>query len=839
MRFTSALKHGFVILFILVVSLFSFPKEILAQPAPTTAPPPIVNTATWEFDPVVTEVGKNADRARQLLWWFFQHPGVHLAPVIVQIWSFTRNIVLVFVVMVIVAFGISLILGRRRGAIGPIFSGITSPVFGVNVPTIFVRIIGILLYVVFSYYIIVALIQASDIIMKFFIETVGGKDLFNIIFSGAGNNEANYITFVGYRDVNPLSLEMVNTSLFYIRATTLTYNVMSVILVLRTVILWFLLVIAPFLALLMPFVFIRNTGWIWIGVFFQWLFYGPIFALFLAALTRMWVAGIPYGFDFSRVNKPTGQVYRTAINILWGGPAQTLSPGNSANYVDTYAEYFIALVMLWAAIILPWLLLRIFRDYCCSMIAASANTLNSMFDRLRQFPLPPPPVPLGPTATSGMASELPFRQNISEKTRDVQRIRIEEIKNVSNVSTNELVKSMDLSVNKLSDISRLETNSLRKTEVASSLDKIRQPENIAQSEVREKYKEVRQELQQRALKGDRIAQTILQASDRQTQALTNQVRTSSRMAPIKVTAVVSPTITVAANVPLTNKVVVEKVADNAGLSEIRIKDVLSKVTIEDIKDEIKITQVANVTGVSKEKVKEIVQTADSVRKSKNVTDSVTQQIINEIGEADLDNQAKIDKTSKETGVTSEKIKEIVKTKKKVTTAKPAPTPAVSVEDYEEVKSMWLNHYRSAPIPLTENIKNRSDWLVKEEKQLTNITNLMASSNPVLKQQGLEKVSDILPFMLLGGFSENEIMTYLKAKLEAGHQVIDEMIAADKAKEKAREELKNEEEEQLVEVTKKEEKAKAEELVQSSEIPTEGMKIKSDKDKESGSGKDKV
>lgn len=839
MSFISALKHGFIILFILVVSLFSFPKEILAQPAPTTAPPPIANTATWEFDPVVTQVGKNADRARQLLWWVFQHPGIHTAPVIAQIWSFVRNIVLIFVVMVIIAFGISLILGRRRGAIGPIFSGITSPVFGVNIPIIFVRIAGILIYVMFSYIIIVALVQTSDIIMRFFIEAVGGKDLFNIIFSGAGNNEANYITFVGYRDVNPLSLEMVNTSLFYIRATTLTYNVMSVILVLRTVILWFLLVIAPFLALLMPFVFIRNTGWIWIGVFFQWLFYGPIFALFLAALTRIWVAGIPYGFDFSRVNKPTGQVYRTAINILWGGPAQTLSPGNSANYVDTYAEYFIALVMLWAAIILPWLLLRIFRDYCCSMIAASANTLNSMFDRLRQFPLPSPPIPSGPTTTSGMASELPFRQNISEKIRDVQRVRIEEIKNVSNVSTNELIKSMDLSVNRLSDISRLETNNLRKTEVVSYLDKIRQPERIVQSEVREKFQQVREELQQRAFKGDRIAQTLLQASDRQIQALTSQVKTASRIVPIKVTAVVSPAITVSANVPLSHKVVVKKVADDAGLSEIRIKDVLSRVAVEDIRDEIKISQIAKATGLTKEKVKEIVQTADSVRKSKKVTDSVTQQIIDEINEANVDNQEKINKISKETGVSPEKIKEIVRTKKKVAAVKPEPLPTVSVEDYEEVKSMWLNHYRSAPIPLTESIKNRSDWLVKEEKQLTNITNLLASSNSDLKQQGLEKVSEILPFMLLGGFSENEIMTYIKAKLEAGRQIIDEIYVAEKAKEKAKEELKNEEEEQLVEVTKKGEKAKAEELVQSFEIPSEGMEIKSDKDKESGSGKDKV
>src|SRR3989344_3784569 len=611
-----ARKIGFVLLFLILASLIFWPGHVLAQPATPTPPPlPASNTATWEFDPVTTEVGKSADRARQLLWWVFQHSGNHTATVLGQIWAIARNIVYVFVVLVIVAFGISLILGRRRGMIGPVFSGITSPVFGVNIPIIFIKILGLLLYVTFSYVVIVALIQISDIIMRFFIETVGGKDLFNIIFSGAGNTEANYITFVGYRDVNPLNLEMVNTSLFYVRLTSFTYNVMSTILVFRTIILWFLMIIAPFLALLMPFVFIRNTGWIWIGVFFQWLFYGPIFALFLAGLTRIWVAGIPYGFDFSRVNKPAGQVYRTAINILWGGPAQTLSPGNSANYIDTYAEYFIALVMLWAAILLPWLLLRIFRDYCCSMIAASANTLNTIFDRLRQFPVPTPAVPSGPVTTTGMAVELPFRQRVEEKIREVQRVRIEEVRNVSQLSSNEIVRSMDMSVSKLSDVSRFETNLTRKTEVASYLDKIRQPDRISQPEVREKYKVVREELVTRALAGDRIAQTLLQASDRQTYVMTSQILAAGKVTPSRITAAIPQAIAVSATVPaVTSKSVVEEVSSKIGVSEIRTRDVISRMTIENVSDEKRVEQVARETGVSKEKVKEIVKQADQVWK---------------------------------------------------------------------------------------------------------------------------------------------------------------------------------------------------------------------------------
>ena len=174
-----------------------------------------------------------------------------------------------------------------------------------------------------------------------------------------------------------------------------------------------------------------------------------------------------------------------------------------------------------------------------------------------------------------------------------------------------------------------------------------------------------------------------------------------------------------------------------------------------------------------------------------------------------------------TKATSDKIKELVTSYQKEAEMKsPALGTEVSVEDYEEVKSMWLKHYRSAPVPVTETIKSREDWLNVEQKKLTNITNLLSSSNPQLKQQGLEKVSEILPFLLLGGFSEPEIMTYVKAKLEADRQVTEELELEEKAKEKAKEELK--EEEELIDVGEKkvEEGEKAEVLKQEIKIGEE-------------------
>ena len=159
---------------------------------------------------------------------------------------------------------------------------------------------------------------------------------------------------------------------------------------------------------------------------------------------------------------------------------------------------------------------------------------------------------------------------------------------------------------------------------------------------------------------------------------------------------------------------------------------------------------------------------------------------------------------------------------------------VSVEDYEEVKKMWLTHYREAPVPESDVIKTREQWIETEEKQLSNISNLLVSSDPKQKQKGLEQVAEILPFMLLGGFSDIEVLTYIKAKLEAIKQVQTELEITQKAKEEAKKEIKEEkkeEEETLLEVTgkkKEAEKHMEESKAQEMDLPKEEIKTKSDK-----------
>lgn len=911
-----------------------------AVPTPAAVAPP-VSTVNWTFDQEVTNVGKAADRARQFLWWVFNKPPVHTVPVLLEIWAFSRNIVYVFIILVIVAFGVGLILSQKRGPLGPVFSGISSPLSGITNPvSIIIKVVIILLYVTFSYAIVLALIQISEIVMQFFIHNVGGKDLFNVVFSGSGNIEENYTAFVGYRDANPYNAESAKTALFIINFTSFTYYIMGIIIILRNIILWLLLAISPFLALLMPFVFIRNIGWIWIGVFFQWLFYGPLMAMFLSALTRIWVAGIPYPFDFSRRDTSGGQIYRTAINILYGGPAQILSPTNSANYVDTFAEYVISLIMLWATILLPWLLLRIFRDYCCDVIAKGNATLSSMFDRMRQYPVPPPPTPSAPspTTTVGMAVELPFREKIEEKVYEVERTKIENIREVSNVSTVDIAKSMDMAVSSLSDISRMEMNDIDRSAIERNFEKIASASSLASPAEREFYTRIKNELQNRASSGDQVAATILAASSGRKDILAEKVQVISAGRPIvavpsiSITGVLMPAIIptqqladilrqtnvitnianqvnisddqvkkvlqTICNMNIVNMTAIKETAKESGVPERavqeivvaaqmainlgpaplvsaatilsqpesikeisqktqvsseKVKEVIQALPTLDISDLKVLSEVVKTTQVSQEKVQEIVAAAqmtvnlrpaplisatailsqpESIREislKAQVSEEKVKEVIQALPTLDISDPKVLSEMVKTTQVSEEKVKEIVSTASQMVTGlvetpfagqrpgagkvaksvsvggKVVPTQ-VSVEDYEDVKKMWLKHYRGAPIPVSENIKNRRDWLGEEEHKLTNISHLLSSPDQKLRHEGFEKVSGILPFMLLGGFTDLEVLTYVKAKLEAAKQIGGELEVAEKAKEEVKSQLQ-EEEETLLEVPgeKKEEK----------------------------------
>lgn len=779
----------------------------------------------WVRDYEVEALGKGGERARQFLSWVLTHPSLDNHPTILQIWAMSRNIVYFLLLLVAVLMGIGLVVGQKNNLD-----------LKIEVFPLFIKLALLLLYATFSATLVLFIIQITDIIMRFFIKTLGADQLFNIFFipsaaSGGGlaASEESYRTFYGCSNMNPEHREMYRTSLFLIRFTNMTYYVIGIMLILRKIILWFLLILSPFLAILLPFVFIRNIGWIWIGVFFQWAFYGPLFGLFLGSLARIWNSAqhIPFIFDFSRVEKMKNLtedwVFPTVIRILYGGPAQALHIRNSANYIDTFAEYVIALIMLWVVILLPWWLLRIFRDYCCEGIYAMKNILLGMYNSLKGGSLPPlTPVSPSPVLTAGMAKK------ISEEKEVISKIKLETIEEIKKAKTEEIRQVMQLNVRNLTDIARFETNRSYQETVRKNLQYLQNPIKAETPTERQRFMNIRAELFDRALKGDFLAKQTLKAISSSLYKDEIQkkeiVETLPKLTPVvktvavKVGMPVEKTSSIIQNIFNSiagNSNLINQISSLSNVSSQQTQSILNALSSTQNINQPVTTLIENIsqkTGVEKEKVKEVIRRTKIVLEKQKETikevaqkEGISEEVVGKVIENHMPVIAEPEEHIEETISVPE---------------------TVSLEQYEEVKSMWVDQYERGEVPVSENIKNREDWLNADIIMITNILNKLMSSDEKMRAEALEQVGYILPLFLINNMKGEELVVYLKAKLEAAKQVKREIEKEKEAKEKVKEEEVKEE--VFVKVKAKQEKEKAMEM-------EEEIEDKQNKEEESQKG----
>lgn len=888
----------------------------------------------WVSDPDVTALGKAGERSRQFLYWTLTHRSIDDHPVILAVWSFAKNIVYFFLLIIAAIFGLGIIIGQRAN-----FN------LKIEVWPLILKIILLLLYVTFSARIVLLVIQLSDTMMLFFIERLGVKNLFNIFFLSAQggsvilDSETAYKTFKGCSNLNVELLDSVKTSKFMVNFTNMTYYMVGIMFILRKVILWLLLFVSPFLALLIPFVFIRNVGWIWIGVFFQWVFYGPLFGLFLGGLAAIWgsQSHIPYNFDFSRANKMEGFIYPTTINILYGGPAQKLELLNSANYADTYAEYIIALVMLWAVTIFPWWLLRIFRDYCCEGIYATKNILLSMYDQMRGGPpsLGPVPVPTPGGLSTGSAIKMPKE----EEMRTVSRFETTE--EIKKIRTEDISRSLQLSATKLTDIARFETNKQNQETITKNINFLQNPMKAETPSERQKYMNIRSELFSRAVKEDKTAKQIL--SSLSTSKVEQLQRREEILATTTQSTPVTHLVSVKVDLPTEkiqsatssfvqsvsqNTTMVQSISQTTQIPQNKVQSVLNAYTQNISQPTSRIIQtIAAQTGIAKDKVSSIIRhTTDVVRQSQLIdkiavkeqvtvekiekiltsipsamtkekesvvsvlstqttiplekVSSITKSLLTSVSsdrtfvnqlekQTNLQNKqinqilniftqnvsqpvaTTVNNISSQTGVDKEKVREVIyKTVNNLKSSKdtvkqiaqkeniketdlhkivenqiPVVTepgkhveqtialpPSVSLDEYEQVKKMWKNQYERGEVPVSDVIKSRDQWVGQDVIFITNVLNKLVSESPEIKQQGLDEIGYILPIFLINNLKGDQLMVYLKAKLEAAKEVEDLQAKEQEVTEK----IEEGREEELVEV----EKPKAEEKEKTMELGQE-------------------
>ena len=182
------------------------------------------------------------------------------------------------------------------------------------------RFIMIIILITLSYSLLQFIYIVNDIIQGFFLR-VDNKliSTHDLIFIGF-----DYKSFIGLKRVGVAYDESAFMSLLLVRLTAITYYVMTGVLLIRKIILWFFIILSPIFPLLLFFRPIRNTGKIWVGEFFRWLLYAPLFAIFLHGLVILWKSGtpdkpgIPLAFDVISPGHVPGVeadvVYPTAVS---------------------------------------------------------------------------------------------------------------------------------------------------------------------------------------------------------------------------------------------------------------------------------------------------------------------------------------------------------------------------------------------------------------------------------------------------------------------------------------------------------------------------------------------
>lgn len=723
-----------VIFFSLTPPAFAEPTGTTTPPAVGTAPSTTCKVEDWECNSEVTFVGKLARRSLDTLdriiynyqWFAVSESDKAKGDPLQVLWVFIRNVVYAIIGLFILAAAFIIIYTRGEN---------------ITVRRFIPRFIGIIILVTLSYSIVQFIYIITDVIQGFFLRLPNGdfissKNLLSVSF--------NYQEFIGLRRIGEKYDEAATISLILTKLTAASYFVMSAILIIRKVILWFFILVSPVFPLLIFFNPLRNTAKIWVGEFFRWTLYAPLFAIFLRGIVEIWQRYIPQGFDFKAQNAVAGTdvVYPTAINILLGGPSQTVTITNSLNLPDTFIQYAVALIMIWMVIIMPFILLRIFLSYFYGM-SLSDNSLVKYLAHGQppKQPTPPkqpsytpsfkhPPMPpmIPPAGDTGLA------RSIYEEVQRSASAPMNQQNQVSQSATQSAVQNAMQSMSQ-----QTQTNMRETTNIASSMA------NVSS--------------------GQLIFSAPIQSTPELQNAITEILSmTSINIPTMRDISKYETAMMQKSNSSSTNTQSKEEVNR---LSE-AINRVAGKSQLTTPGEQAKFTQV-------REKLVSESQKGNSVATS---VLSAASSASGPVGSNPLPEENKVQQ--------------------------------VSQEDYEEVRKTWEQNYSTIEPPAGDDGKpqNRKDWLNKEQGNITIVIQLLQSHDPVKQKQGMDKVSQILPFLLLGGFSRNEIVTYLKAKLEAAKQVIGKSSTV------------QEDEDTMVDVNRKQvEKPKSMHL--EAEVPTEG------------------
>lgn len=811
---------------ILVSFLFLF-IPFLTPPATFAQATPATNSR-WVIDPEVTFIGKNAARSGDFLNWTLQNYSWACVQQlangqcnntnnpIAKYWSLiVLYIVVPMLFLVILATSIVIIITRGKS---------------LTIMRFIPRFIAVVLLIIFSYSLLQFFYEFTDLIQGFFLRSninnpcppncISDKDLLYVGW--------DYGKFVGLRLLGDQYAESAFISLLLTKLTALTYFVMVFLLLVRKIILWFFIIISPIFPILLLYYPVRNTGKIWIGEFFRWLLYAPLFAIFLNGLVYLWRNQIPLVFPTAAQISGTPIEYPTAVNILLGGPRQVVSPTNSINLVGTFALYVVSLIMLWIVILLPWILLQIFLDYAQSFAPGDTAVMKTLVNMATargsggSGPQPPTeggtaislpfskkfsvPIDLKPGPT-GAAKEInaqgatlnaTFSQplsipsaNVTAQVLNAANVRLPNMRDIARFDT--ALVSRDLA--KQQEVNRF----------SEQLVRIANPVTIANVSQRNQMSEARGRIMQQGKSGNVAANSLMNAANASTHSLSNLSNQKVKNMLAQMANPAAAPASMREKMGQLNQMLQKESTQNKSQlasSILSINQKTSDKEVQKIKDQL--TQSSNtrigqaVTSTIAQSSKSASQVQDTIKQVANANGVVTatdkERITKLRGSLEKASQqgnllAKSilsvnDKTSateiealqqriqdaKEKGDSlATELTETAKTTNTTTLPMVNRVQTVKKEDYQAVKDVWKQNYQNLEVPQGM-AGSRSEWIKEDIAGIDEIIALLTSPAQDKVQQGMDQVSNLLPFLLVGGFSKTEVIDYLKAKQDAAREV---------------------------------------------------------------------
>ncbi len=783
-----------LLVLLIVVFGWQFVPSALAQ-SPTSPP---AAEGQWIPDKDVTFAGKIATRASDMLNWVIRHHGwSSIAPgkatnnpevaknydpskeiggdnlpanPFAPVWIGVRNVVFSVLVLFVFAAAVIIIISRGQSLTIKKFA----PWF-----------ILTLLLIFLSFSLIQFLYQIVDIFQGFFLLNnrpqgpISSQDLLSISF--------DYNNFEGFRKAGIKYDESAFISLLLVWMTAITYYVMFGILIIRKIILWLFIILSPVYPVLFLFKPLRNTAKVWTGEFFRWLLYAPLFSILLAGLVTIWslwspaapvnllqepfqsaegqqasFVGLPCGDQINGLNGQSPEnsdssYYPTSINILLGGPCQVISEANSVNVPSAFIEYVIALLMLWMVIILPFVLLKIFLDYYhnfsftdSNMIKYLAKAPGPLMDRYRSINRPSGSPSPTSGAPAGKAMSLPTFDKLSGS----------EATNLN--SENQSAFDGELAQALSQNLSQVENRTNQSTQQNSSQvtnnynqssDSAGSPMQIESSNYQRgaDFNQREQDINVTVNQENQITSSI-ESIFSSAPSLTNTAGTQQTNQILQLTNLAIPTMADIA------KLEAALMSHKAPERTHQIYQVLANIG----------GQIENSSPVEQQQISQVRQQIDQAATAGN---PVASAILTAAEPAVQVAQAEKQQVTVAPGQPAPT------TEVKVELAKPVVLPqhnavqTVNLSDYEDVRKTWVENYRNMETP--GQYETKVEWLNRENQQIDQVTNYLSSQDPNQVRQGQTMVSRILPFLLLGGFSQAEIVAYLKAKQSAVKQILEE------------------------------------------------------------------